>query len=194
MHPMVINAKNAIARGRYLHKLEYKSGDTYELFTIEVIDKENGTARKSYFNPEKSMQAFAKEPEYIKKQQGKFNSVIGSLTSALLGSEYETGQVSNFKEFCEKIMADIPKSLFRKELRVKVVLDKQDRPTLPPFGAIFEDCSVVSDADSKLEIRDPWDKVEPSGEVAPAVAMDKDPLPSKLANPMEESDDDLPFK
>ena len=98
-HPMKITKDNAVARGRYLNKLEYKEGsDGAEWFTIEVIDKDGGVARKSYFRPVLG-KGFIDSEEKLKDAQRKFNNVISNLTRTLLTDDYETGSFESFDRF-----------------------------------------------------------------------------------------------
>jgi hypothetical protein len=164
--PIVINETNAIARGRYINRLEYRQSDKAEWFTIEVRDRAGNTARKSYFAPKKN--AWIKTDEDLAKEQGKFSRVIKNLTDTVLSRSYETGEVASFKEFCNKVISDIGKAYVDKELRVKLVLDKENRPTLPKFAPMFEDPIMVADSETKLVVTQ-WDKVKPS-----EIAMDED--------------------
>lgn len=176
--PIEINKDNAIARGRYINRIEYRKTDKAEYLTIEVRDKAGNTARKSYFPP-KIGSGFVQTTEQLEKEQHKFNRTIENLTSVLLSPSYETGPVATFEEFCNRIISDIGKSYFDKELRIKLVLDKKNYPTLPAWPIIFEDPSVVSDTATKMKITQ-WDKVE-----ATAIEMDKEDTAS------DKKDDDL---
>lgn len=176
--PIEINKDNAIARGRYINRIEYRKTDKAEYLTIEVRDKAGNTARKSYFPP-KIGSGFVQTTEQLEKEQHKFNRTIENLTSVLLSPSYETGPVATFAEFCNRVISDIGKSYFDKELRIKLVLDKKNYPTLPAWPIIFEDPSVVSDTATKMKITQ-WDKVE-----ATAIEMDKEDTAS------DKKDDDL---
>lgn len=189
--PMSITEDNAIDTGRFLNRVEYRCTDAdVEFFTIEIIDREGFTARKSYFKPEIG-KGFIKDEEELQKQQQKFSRVMKNLMFVLHGSDFETGQVSGFKEFCDIIRENITHSMMKKEMRVKVVLDKDNRPTLPNYPLIFEDANV-SPEDSKLRILE-YDKVNPS---VNEEEFDKDSKPSTSTIPdlgTEEKKDDLPF-
>lgn len=190
--PMIINKNNAISTGRHLNRLSYNKSEKAEWFFIEVIDDSGNWARKSYFKPALG-KGFIKTQEDLDKEEGKFSSVIQSLTSAILPEGYTTGKVDSFKDFCEKIMADIPRSMYTKNLRVKCIYDKKiGSPTLPAFGVVFEDPSKVTDANSKMSIH-PKDLVEP-------IAMDADPSTTNSSLSLEDlptkgelTVDDLPF-
>ena len=177
--PMIITKDNAISRGRSISNLEYNKTDKAEYFRIEVVDKSGNYARKSYFAPVIG-QGFIKTEEDLVKEQDKFNRVMRNLTNVFLGPKYETGEVNSFENFCKKVIADIGKSYYEKELRVKCVYDGKNRPTLPNFPTIFEDPSIISDDDTKMKITQ-WDKVETT-----AVEMDAETPITKT--------DDIPFK
>ena len=189
--PIVINKDNAISKGRYISNIEYRKTDKAEFITIEVIDKAGMFARKSYFPPKIGM-GFVKTQEEFDKEQQKFNRVMKNLTNVFLGKEYETGEVASFEAFCNKIISDLGKSYYNNELRVKLVYDKKNWPTLPNYPTIFEDPTQVSDADSKMVIGQ-YDKVEPT-----VVEMDEDKKPDEKVDDlpdMKKKDDlsDLPF-
>jgi hypothetical protein len=124
---------------------------------------------------------YIKDTEQLKKEENKFNRTMEDLTKVLLSPNYETGEVATFEEFCNKIIADIGKSYYDKELRVKLVYDKKNRPTLPNYPVMFEDPTIVSDGNTKMQITQ-WDKIEPT-----EVEMDEDKKDD------EKKEDDLPF-
>jgi len=178
--PIVINKDNAISRGRFISKIEYRKTDKAEFLTIEIKDNAGNTARRSYFPPK--LGVYIKDAEQLKKEENKFNRTMEDLTKVLLSPNYETGEVATFEEFCNKIIADIGKSYYDKELRVKLVYDKKNRPTLPNYPVMFEDPTIVSDNNTKMQITQ-WDKVEPT-----EVKMDED-----IKEDEKKDDDGLPF-
>jgi len=182
-NPIIITKDNAIARGRYIKNIEYRKTDKAEFLTIEVRDKDGNTARKSYFPP-KLGSGFVQTKELLEKEERKLNGVMTNLTEVLISKKYETGPVSSFEEFCKKIIADVGKAYYDKELRIKLIYDSKNRPTLPAFPLIFEDPSLVSDENTRLKISD-RDRVEPV-----VVKMDED-IPPVATTPIEEND--LPF-
>jgi hypothetical protein len=187
--PIVITKENAISRGRFIKNVEYRKNDTAEWLTIEVADKAGNTARKSYF-PAKIGSGFVTTQEQVTKEQQKFNRTMENLTKVLLSSNYETGEVNTFEEFCKKVIFDIGKSYYDKELRIKLVYDSKNRPTLPNYPTMFEDPSLVSDENTKMKITD-WDKVVPT-----AIKMDEDKKKDDLELDLkkkEDDDSDLPF-
>jgi hypothetical protein len=191
--PIVITKDNAIARGRFINKVEYRRTDKAEFLTIEVRDGAGNTARKSYFPPIIG-KGFIKNKEDQEKEITKLNRVIKNLTTVFLGKDYETGPVSSFEGFCNKVIADLGKVYYNRELRVKLVYDKQNRPTLPTYPPTFEDPTLISDNDTKLVITQ-WDKVE-----ATEVVMDTDKTPeielkgtTDTIAEQKKDEDDLPF-
>jgi hypothetical protein len=63
-----------------------------------------------------------------------------------------------------------------------LVYDKKNQPTLPTWPTMFEDPTLISDANTKMTITQ-WDRVEPI-----EIKMDEDKLPEK-----KEEVSDLPF-
>lgn len=182
--PIVINKDNAIARGRFIKNIEYHKTDKAEYLTIEVRDKDGNTARRSYFPPKIGL--YIKDAEQLKKEQSKFNRTMENLTTVLLSSNYETGEVDTFEQFCNKIISDIGKSYYGKELRIKLVYNSKNFPTLPNYPVMFEDPTLVSDDATKMKITE-WDHVEPA-----EIKMDEETLPEKVED-KKGSIDDLPF-
>jgi len=184
--PIEVSPETSIATGRYLDKLEYRKTDKSEFLIVGVRDKAGKTASKIYFAPK--IGGFIKTEEDLSKEQTRFSRILQNLTRSLLGEEYETGAVSSFEMFCKKVIADIPTSLYNKELRIKVILDKNNRATLPTGSPIFEDPIRVSPEDSKLKVY-PKEKV-----VKSEVVMDEDPDEKSVKKTEVDDFDDLPFK
>lgn len=180
--PMVITSENAISEGRYLSRIEFRKTEKAKWLTLEVRDKDGGVARKSYFEPR--MGNFIDTPEKLTKEQTKFNGVMQSLTRAMLSDSYETGKIDSFEEFCIKIQHDIPDSLFNKELRVKCIYDKNNNPTLPAFGVVFEDPIKVPLDKSRIKMSD--------RDVVTKIEVDKDEVIIPAATTVI-TKDDLPF-
>ena len=194
--PIVVTKENCISRGRYISKLEFRKSDKAEWLNIEVKDREGRIARRSYFPP--AIGLYVKDEAALTKEKQKFNSMMRNLTGVLLSPKYETGPVSSFAEFCNKVISDIGKSYHDKELRIKLVYNSKNQPSLPNWPVMFEDPIVISDEMSKMKITE-HDKVAPV-----AVAMDSEPststIPSKSITaddiPMltvKKTEDDLPF-
>jgi hypothetical protein len=181
--PIVITKENSVARGRFIDKIEYRKTDKAEFLTIEIVDKAGNTARKSYFPPNKIGSLYIPDQAAYDKEMDKFNKTMKNLTNVLLSKDYETGDVATFEQFCNKIISDIGKSYANKELRIKLVYDKKNYPTLPKWPTMFEDPTLISDTDTKMSVNEKWDKVEPT-----VIVMDEDKLPDK-----EKEDDGLPF-
>jgi hypothetical protein len=186
--PIVVTKENAISRGRYINKLEYRKTDKAEWLNIEIVDKDGYTAKKSYFPPNKIGSMYVPDKAAFDKELDKFNRTMKNLTNVLLTPSYETGPVATFGEFCNKIISDIGKSYYKKELRVKLVYDKKNRPTLPTWPTMFEDPSLISDDNTKMKVTE-WDKVTPV-----AIAMDQDKKDDGIDLPKsKKTDDGLPF-
>lgn len=182
---IAVTKDNAIATGRYIKNIEYRKTDKAEFLTIEVKDEAGATARKSYFPP-KIGTGFVQTKADLEKEQNKFNRVITNLTGVLIGPGYETGTVDSFEEFCNKVITDIGKNYYEKELRIKLVLDKKNFPTLPNYPIMFEDPTLVKESETRMKITQ-WDKLVPT-----EIKMDedkKDDLPKLKAD----DDDGLPF-
>jgi hypothetical protein len=194
--PIVITKDNAISRGRFISNLEFRKSDKGQWFSIDVRDKEGKGARKSYFPPVLGSQ-YIQTQEVYQKELRKFNSMMRNLTDVLLSKKYETGPVSSFEEFCNKVISDIGKSYVGKELRIKLVYDSKNKPTLPAWPLMFEDPIQVSDLESKMKLTE-WDKTTPA-----EIAMDSEPgfglgpqaakAAEEIVVPPKKSEDDLPF-
>lgn len=166
--PIVITKDNCISRGRYISNIEFRKTEKAEFLTISIVDKAGNTARKSYFPPNKIGSQYVPDKAAFDKEMDKFNRTMRNLTNVLLSPDYETGDVSTFEEFCNKIIQDIGKAYYKKELRIKLVYDKKGFPTLPTWPVMFEDPTLVSDDSTKMRVTE-WDKVTP-----PDIKMDED--------------------
>ena len=181
--PMEITKENAISI-RYINRLEFRKNDNYKYLVVEVRDENGGIARKSYFEPKISQ--VIKTQEDLEKAQGKFNGVIQSLTKAAISKDYETTSFDSFEEFCLKIISDVPKTAFSKPLRVKCLYDKKGNPTLPTYGVVFEDPTIVSEDKSRIKIFD--------NDILTKVEMDTDVENIDLGTETEDKGSgDLPF-
>lgn len=182
--PIEITKENAISRGRYISNIEYRKTDTAEWIQISIIDRDGRTARRSYFPP-KMGQGYTNSEEQFDKEMGKLNGVMANLAKTFLGDDYETGEVATFEAYAKKIISDIGNKYSKKELRIKLVYDNKNRPSLPSYGRIFEDPIKVPDNETKLTlyIRDRVEQV--------VVKMDADDL--DITKVKKDDEDDLPF-
>ena len=184
---IVINRENAIARGRFINKIEYRKTDRAEFLTIEIVDGSGKAARKSYFPPNKIGSQYVPDQATYDKEMSKFNRAMKNLTNVFLGKDYETGDIATFEHFCKKIIADIGNAYNKKELRIKLVYNKKNEVTLPTWPTMFENPLLISDADSKMTITE-WDRVEPI-----VIELDEDKVELKGSEPTKVGEDDLPF-
>jgi len=191
--PMEITRDNAISTGRFLNRLEYHKTDTSEYLLIEVVDKSGAFARKHYFKPEIG-RGFVKTAEDLKKEEEKIVGVVRSLTIAMLPDNYSTGNVDTFEQFVMKVISDIPKSMYSKELRVKCIYDKRKMyASLPPFGVVFEDPARVAETKMKIynsDIVEPIKMAEDKPAVAPSMRPSK-PFDDGVG--FNVTDGDMPF-
>lgn len=155
-----VDRTTAISTGRYLENIEYGVTDNGNKFIeVTVREKDGKTASRKYFEPTIDGN-YVKTEEELEKVGNKFNTLMANLTRRFLGDNYVVENVSSFEEYCKRIAADIKRvpGWDKKEMRVKVVLNKDDYPTLPGYAPAFEDASVPL-AESKLKIGQ-YDKVE----------------------------------
>jgi hypothetical protein len=183
--PIEITRENAISRGRYISNIEYRKTDTAEWVQISIVDKDARTARRSYFPPKMGV-GFTNSQEQFDKEMGKLNGIMANLAKTFLGDDYETGEVNTFEEFVKKVISDIGNKYYKKELRIKLVYDSKNRPSLPSYGRVFEDPITVPDNMTKLmiNVRDRVEQV--------IVKMDDDGLDISKEKKVED-EDDLPF-
>jgi len=165
--PITITRENAISRGRYIRNIEYRKTDKAEWLNVEIIDNEGNVARKSYFPPILGS-LYVPDKEKLKKEQEAFTRAMSHITKLFLGTDYEVEGVETFAQFCNKIIEDLGKTYHGKELRMKLVYDSKNKPTLPKFPVFIEDPELVSDLNTRMKLTD-FDKV-----VQVAVVMDSD--------------------
>lgn len=179
-----VTPETAIATGRFIKDLKYEDNNGNPYFEVTVINKENQTANHRWYQP-KIDGTIIKTQEELDKKISQFNGVMANLSRRFLGENYVPQGVTSFETFCKRIIADIGNKYINKELRIKVVLNKNNYPVLPNYSPIFED---ITTNPSKLSITK-YDKVvsdyKPSD-----VKPDND---SPVMGDFENATSDLPF-
>jgi hypothetical protein len=179
-----VTPETAIATGRFIKDLKYEDNNGNPYFEVTVINKENQTANHRWYQP-KIDGTIIKTQEELDKKISQFNGVMANLSRRFLGENYVPQGVTSFETLCKRIIADIGNKYINKELRIKVVLNKNNYPVLPNFSPIFED---ITTNPSKLSITK-YDKVvsdyKPSD-----VKPDND---SSVMGDFENATSDLPF-
>lgn len=179
-----VTPETAIATGRFIKDLKYEDNNGNPYFEVTVINKENQTANHRWYQP-KIDGTIIKTQEELDKKISQFNGVMANLSRRFLGENYVPQGVTSFETLCKKIIADIGNKYINKELRIKVILNKNNYPVLPNFSPIFED---ITTNPSKLSITK-YDKVvsdyKPSD-----VKPDTD---SSVMGDFENATSDLPF-
>jgi len=155
-----VTKETAIAAGRFIKELSAGTTDNgYEYLDVIVEDDKEASAKKRYFKP--VMGDILKTKVELENAESKFSRVVANISRRFLGESYTLPKMPTFLEFVNKIIADIGDKYKDVELRVKVVLDKNNFPTLPNYAPIFELASVPQ-GESKLKIAS-FDKVESTG-------------------------------
>jgi len=148
-----VDVTSAIAAGRFIKDLSIgkgESGNPY--FEVTIVDRTGATAARRYFEPTIDGN-YIKDQKDLDKTVKKLNAVIANLARRFRGETYVTAPTDSFESYIQAVIKDI-KSVTgwdKKELRIKVILNTQDYPTLPSYAPIFEDAAVPL-AESKLKI------------------------------------------
>ena len=154
-----VDLVSAIATGRFIKELSIgkgESGNPY--FEVVVVDKTGATANRRYFEPAIDGN-YVKDQKDLQKAVAKLNGVIANLARKFRGEDYVTTGTDSFESYIQTVIKDI-KSVAgweKKELRIKLILNTQDYPTLPSYAPIFEDAALPL-AESKIRITR-YDKV-----------------------------------
>lgn len=179
-----VTPETAIATGRFIKDLKYEDNSGNPYFEVTVINKENQTANHRWYQP-KIDGTIIKTQEELDKKVSQFNGVMANLSRRFLGENYVPQGVTSFETLCRKIIADIGNKYINKELRIKVILNKNNYPVLPNFSPIFED---ITTNPSKLSITK-YDKV-----VSDYKPLDVKPdNDSSVMGNFENATSDLPF-
>ena len=147
-----VTPETAIAEGRFVKEIKFveAEGDKNAYFEVVVEDKFGKTANKRWYEPNVDG-TYVKNEADLKKAVEKFNKVIANLSRRFLGESYKPQGVTDFKSLCNIVIRDIGEKYANKELRIKVILNKDDFPTLPAYAPIFEDITVPANQ-TKLQI------------------------------------------
>lgn len=150
-----ITPETAIAEGRFIESMEFIEGENPR-FKVVVRNAQGQTAQKAWFEPK--LGGFVDE-KVLKTKISQFNGVMANIARRFLGEKYVPQGVTSFESLCKTVIKDIGDKYVNKELRVKLVYNKDGFPSLPNVAPIFED---ISTNPSKLVINPKYDVVESS--------------------------------
>lgn len=148
--------EDSIQENRYLKELEVgendQDGQAVSYFQVVVRDSEDRTANKRYFEPRIDGRFINTEEDLAKADQ-KLLKVLANLIRRFKGDQAETPQVSNWKDMFTQTKRIIEETSGweKVNLRVKVILNKDDFPTLPGYAPIFENATTPK-SESKLKV------------------------------------------
>ena len=185
-----VTPETAIATGRFIKEMKFEENGGNPYFEIIVSNKEDQTANRRYYEP-KIDGTYVQDEAGLKKAAAKFNGVMANIARRFLGDAYVTQGVTSFESLCKKVIADIGTKHINKELRVKVILNKENYPTLPGYSPIFEN---IETNPSKLKIDPKFDNVVSTFGTASAVKPDDDFQTETYNMPeTQASEGDMPF-
>jgi len=156
---IVINEGNAINENRYLEELSSETNDSgVSYLEVTIRDRTGATANRRYYEPK--IGGFINDEKDLNKAIGKVTGVTAGLVRRFKGEDYAI-TAETWKEYFNKVVSTIKgiQGWREKELRVKIVYNKDGFPTLPGYPPVFEDPSIPR-SESKLSIT-PYDVVNP---------------------------------
>ena len=166
-----ITPETAISEGRFIESMEFIEGENPR-FKVVVKNAQGQTAQKAWFEPR--LGGFVDE-KILKTKVSQFNGVMANIARRFLGEKYSPQGVTGFESLCKTVMKDIGDKYINKELRVKLVYNKDGFPSLPNVAPIFEDINTTP---SKLAINLKYDAVvstytgaTPDEDSAPSMTM-----------------------
>ena len=174
-----VDRLTCIATGRYLDEVETgKTDDGVPFLQISVRENDGKTAQRRYFEPRIDGEYINNEKD-LEKAENKFNALVANLMRIFYGDNYDTGEVDSFETYVKKIESDVKRSpgWNKREMRVKLVLNPKDYPTIPSYAPVFEDAKIPL-AESKLKIG-PYDRIEKAEVKADE---DREPTPEEVEN------------
>lgn len=146
-----VTPEKSIAGGRFLNDIsvsDAESGDCY--LNVEIRDKDNKTANRRFYEPK--IGGFVKNEDDLKKAQNKIVGIGANIVRRYKGEQASISG-ANWREFFNNIVTAVKNTSDwdKKEIRAKVVLNKDNFPTLPGYPPIFEDISIPT-SESKLRL------------------------------------------
>lgn len=133
---------------------------------VEVMNKQNQTASRRYYEPVLGKAGINTE-EDLTKAKTKIVKICKNISDQFLPANYSTGQQPDFYSFLNKMIGDIGTKLKEQELRAILVFNTHGFVTLRSFCPIFEKTSVA-EASSQLKLTQ-WDNVvQPEGPMSAA--------------------------
>jgi hypothetical protein len=139
-----------------LKEITYNNGETFggtEVIEFVFEDSLGRTVNRRYFDPSKTQYD-------VEKAMAKFNRICKNVATKFLGENFEMAGAPNFKAFVDAYIAALQPHFGTGDLRLKVILNKSDYPTLPNYAPFCELMSVPADQ-SKLKINPTYDRTEP---------------------------------
>lgn len=164
-----ITPETAIAEGRFIESIEFVEGEKPR-FKVVVRNAQGQTAQKAWFEPK--LGGFVDE-KILKTKIAQFNGVMANIARRFLGEKYVPQGVTDFESLCKTVIKDIGNKYVNKELRVKLVYNKDGFPSMPNVAPIFEDISI---SPSKLVINPKYDVVVST--YNPSATPDEDSAPT----------------
>ena len=150
-----VTPETAIAVGRFIKEIKFEENEGNPYMEIVVTNAQEQTAGRRYYEPKIDGSIIKNEADF-KKAITKFNGVAANLARRFLGESYKPEGVKDFTSLCKTIIKDIGNKYVNKELRIKLILNNKNYPTLPTYAPIFED---VATNPSKLVVKPSFDNV-----------------------------------
>jgi len=150
-----VTPETAIAVGRFIKEIKFEENEGNPYMEIVVTNAQEQTAGRRYYEPKIDGSIIKNEADF-KKAITKFNGVAANLARRFLGETYKPQGVTDFTSLCKVIIKDIGNKYVDKELRIKLILNNKNYPTLPTYAPIFEDITVNP---TKLIVNPAFDNV-----------------------------------
>jgi hypothetical protein len=150
-----VTPETAIAAGRFIKEIKFEENEGNPYMEIVVTNALDQTAGRRYYEPKVDGSIIKNDADF-KKAITKFNGVAANLARRFLGETYKPEGVKDFTSLCKTIIKDIGNKYVNKELRIKLILNNKNFPTLPTYAPIFED---VTTNPSKLVVNTAFDTV-----------------------------------
>jgi hypothetical protein len=147
-----VTPEKAIAAGRFIKDITAEVNESGKSFlNVEIIDKEEKTANRRYYEPSVDGSIIKNEND-LEKATVKLVGVGANIVRRFKGEDVAISGAT-WKEYFENIVKAVKGTpdWNKKELRVKIILNSSGFPTLPGYAPIMENLNIPI-SESKLKI------------------------------------------
>jgi hypothetical protein len=179
-----VTPETCVAKNRFLVDIVVDTDAGF--MDVFIKDRYEKTAKKRYYIPALG-KSYIDTEERLKSETSKLVGILTNLSRTVCGEDYKSKPATTLNEFVSNVVGDIKRTpgWNSKEYYFKVVLDKNNFPTLPGYSPVMKPATLTLDEvkAAGLIVKEN-DKVVRTATVTPTPTEDK---------PVDISTDKLPF-